>query len=68
MLTEHCLSGTDSLPDEKRLVIINVYCPMYDPERDKEGESLDRLQFKINFYRLLEERCAALEKAGKLVT
>ncbi len=46
-------------------MVINVYCPMYDPERDKDGESISRLKYKIDFYHLLEERCSALEQAGK---
>lgn len=51
--------------NEQRLVVLNVYCPMYDPARDKDGEGVARLDFKMNFYRLLEERCSALERAGK---
>ena len=70
MLTEHCVVGGVAGPEgvaESRLVVVNVYCPMYDPLRDKEGEGLGRLQFKLNFYRLLEGRCSALESAGKSV-
>ena len=51
--------------NERRLVVLNVYCPMYDPARDKDGEGVARLDYKMNFYRLLEERCSALERAGK---
>lgn len=76
VLTEHCLAepAVPGLEDEaeggvrkNRLVVVNVYCPMYDPARDKEGDTLSRLQYKINFYRLLETRCSALERAGKYV-
>lgn len=51
--------------DERRMVIVNVYCPMYDRARDEKGEGLSRLEYKMKFYRLLEARCTALEKAGK---
>ena len=51
--------------EERRMVIVNVYCPMYDPARDEKGEGLSRLTFKLNFYRLLEARCSALEREGK---
>lgn len=50
---------------EGRMVIVNVYCPMYDSDRDEKGEGLSRLHYKMNFYRLLEARCTALEQAGK---
>ncbi len=49
------------------VVVMNVYCPMYDNDRDKEGLALSRLQYKMNFYKLLESRCSALERAGKCV-
>ena len=51
--------------EERRLVVVNVYCPMYDPDRDKDGGTVSRLTVKTNFYRLLESRVAALERAGK---
>ena len=50
-----------------RLVVVNVYCPMYDPARDKDGGGVSRLTVKTNFYKLLEIRVRALEKAGKCV-
>ena len=53
--------------ERRRMVIVNVYCPMYDPARDEKGEGLSRLKYKMDFYRLLEGRCSALEKAGKYV-
>ena len=53
--------------EARNIVIVNVYCPMYDSDRDKEGVGLSRLQYKMNFYQLLESRCCALEKAGKCV-
>ena len=51
--------------NERSVVIVNVYCPMYDRARDEKGEGLSRLEYKMKFYRLLEARCTALEKAGK---
>lgn len=56
---------TNEVEDRRRMVIVNVYCPMYDSTRDEKGEGLSRLQYKMNFYRLLEARCTALEQAGK---
>ena len=50
--------------EEGRMVVINVYCPMYDTARDPKGEGLSRLDFKLKFYSVLETRCTALEKAG----
>ena len=68
MLTEHCVTlggGGSGLEEKRRLVVVNVYCPMYDPARDKEGEGLARRKFKKDFYQLLESRVSALERAGK---
>ncbi|CAH3197533.1 unnamed protein product [Porites evermanni] len=48
VLTEH------SFPDGKNVVIINVYCP----RADKENK--DRVNFKLRFYKLLQERAEAL--------
>lgn len=53
LLTEH------RLLDGKSVVIINVYCP----RADKENK--DRVNFKLNFYRLLQERAEMLLKAGR---
>ena len=50
VLTQH------SFPDGKNVVIINVYCP----RADKENK--DRVNFKLRFYKLLQERAEALVK------
>lgn len=55
MLTEH------KLVDDKSVVIVNVYCP----RADKENE--ERVDFKMNFYKLLQERAETLIKAGRYV-
>ena len=55
MLTEH------RLDDGKSVVIINVYCP----RADKENK--DRVDFKLKFYKLLQERAETLVKAGRYV-
>ena len=55
ILTEHRLA------DDKTVVIINVYCP----RADKENK--DRVNFKLNFYKLLQERAEVLVKAGRYV-
>ena len=66
MLTEHTVqvgqdeSGSGSC--HSQLVVVNVYCPMVDVDR---GMDLDRLDYKLKFYAALQERCTALEKAGK---
>ena len=54
-MTEHLLG------EGERLVVVNVYCPMVD----RETENQDRMDYKIKFYSVLKQRCAALEKAGK---
>lgn len=53
VLTEHALSN------DKTVVIINVYCP----RADKENK--ERVNFKLDFYRLLEERAKKLFKSGR---
>lgn len=55
MLTEH------RLDDGKSVVIVNVYCP----RADKENK--DRVDFKLKFYKLLQERAETLVKAGRYV-
>ncbi|XP_015767096.1 PREDICTED: DNA-(apurinic or apyrimidinic site) lyase 2-like [Acropora digitifera] len=55
VLTEHTLSN------DKTVVIINVYCP----RADKENK--ERVNFKLDFYRLLEERAKKLFKSGRHV-
>lgn len=53
ILTEH------RLVDGNSVAIINVYCP----RADKENK--DRVDFKLKFYKLLQERAEALVKAGR---
>ena len=53
ILTEH------TLPEGKSVVIINVYCP----RADKENK--ERVDFKMNFYKLLQERAESLVNAGR---
>ncbi|EDV28976.1 uncharacterized protein TRIADDRAFT_19413 [Trichoplax adhaerens] len=55
ILTEH---KTDF---GRNVVVINVYCPRADPEKP------ERLNFKLKFYELLQERAEALLIAGKHV-
>lgn len=55
VLTEHTLSN------DKTVVIINVYCP----RADKENK--DRVSFKLNFYKVLQERAEMLVKSGRHV-
>lgn len=69
MLTEHTIQLTsedegddDSRSSHRQLVVVNVYCPMVDVDR---GIDPDRLDYKLKFYAALQERCTALEKAGK---
>lgn len=49
----------DSSGETKYLVVINVYCPRADP--DREG----RLDYKLQFYKLLQMRAEALIQAEK---
>ena len=53
ILTEH------TLPEGKSVVIINVYCPRADKEKK------ERVDFKMNFYKLLQERAESLVNAGR---
>lgn len=55
ILTEH------SLPDGKTVVIINVYCP----RADKENK--ERVNFKLDFYKLLQGRADMLVETGRHV-
>ena len=43
------------------IVVINVYCP----RADKENQ--ERVDFKMRFYRMLQNRAEALVKSGKYV-
>ena len=68
MLTEHTVqlrreeASESSGSQRQRLVVVNVYCPMVDVDR---GIDPGRLDYKLKFYAALQERCTALEKAGK---
>ena len=56
--------GGGGMGGGKTVVVINVYVPMVDRDNVKE----DRLSYKMLFYSVLQDRCAALEQAGKWVT
>ncbi|KAL4225909.1 DNA-(apurinic or apyrimidinic site) lyase 2 [Mactra antiquata] len=56
VLTQHKIRLEDD--SIKNLVIINVYCPRFDPDRQ------DRHMYKLRFYALLQTRAEALLKAG----
>lgn len=43
------------------LVVINIYCPMVD----RDNVKAERLDYKLLFYSVLQDRCTALEQAGK---
>ena len=55
ILTEH------KLVDDKSVVIINVYCP----RADKENK--ERVDFKLKFYKILQDRAEAIVTAGRYV-
>ena len=57
VLTQHNVEGLDG----SALVVVNVYCPHVDVERE------ERQQFKLNFYHALQNRVVALQRAGKWV-
>ncbi|ESO02359.1 hypothetical protein HELRODRAFT_94522 [Helobdella robusta] len=59
LMTEHII--LDNEERERKLVIINVYCPRADPDRP------ERLSFKLRFYQLLQIRAEALLKSGRHV-
>jgi len=59
VITQHKLK--EKVDGKSELVVINVYCPRADPE-DNERET-----FKMKFYKLLELRCLALNRAGNHV-
>lgn len=56
VLTQHQLSLGEE--ECRYLVIINVYCPRADPERE------DRKTFKMRFYELLKIRAESLLESG----
>lgn len=55
VLTQHQFLDQGVL---KSFVLINVYCPRADPEKE------ERKLFKLNFYKLLQLRAHALTEAG----
>ena len=55
VLTEHICGEEEG----GRVVVVNVYCPRVD------SDNPSRLDYKLRFYAALQERCAALERAGK---
>uniref|UniRef100_A0A914UXE1 DNA-(apurinic or apyrimidinic site) endonuclease n=1 Tax=Plectus sambesii TaxID=2011161 RepID=A0A914UXE1_9BILA len=58
VLTEFTMHYDDT---DFPVVLINVYCPRYDPDNE------ERFEFKMRFHRLLESRALALLAAGKRV-
>ena len=60
ILTEHMIEREGG-GGGGSLVVINVYVPMVD--RDNVNE--ERLSYKMLFYSVLQDRCTALEQAGK---
>ena len=66
VITEHACAQESGGEGEgegegARLVVINVYCPMVD----RDNVRADRLEYKLLFYSVLQDRCTALEQAGK---
>ena len=66
VVTEHTCGERGDVKEEgrgggKTVVVINVYVPMVDRDNVKE----DRLSYKMLFYSVLQDRCTALEQAGK---
>ena len=55
VLTEHICGEEEG----GRVVVVNVYCPRVD------SDNSSRLDYKLRFYAALQERCTALERAGK---
>lgn len=55
IITEHKMSSGEMV------VVINVYCP----RADKENQ--ERVDFKMKFYKLLQDRAEALVGSGKYV-
>ncbi|XP_036960958.1 DNA-(apurinic or apyrimidinic site) lyase 2 [Acanthopagrus latus] len=58
IITQHRIMCQDK---ERTITVINVYCPRADPEK------LERKQFKLQFYKLLQRRAEALLKDGSHV-
>ncbi|KAJ8359428.1 hypothetical protein SKAU_G00159530 [Synaphobranchus kaupii] len=58
VITQHRVTCKNQ---EKTLTILNVYCPRADPEKP------DRKLFKLQFYRMLQNRAEALLGAGSHV-
>ena len=63
MLTEHTCGDVRGVTGDigQTLVVINVYCPMVD----RENINKERLSYKMLFYSVLQDRCIALEQAGR---
>jgi len=56
-----CVVTRHKVQDGPSLVVINVYCPRVDPERD------ERKRYKMQFFRALDVRAAALRRTGDRV-
>jgi len=63
VITKHKLNIEENKQDKKNkhLVLINVYCPRADPERE------DRKEFKLKFYKALDIRANTLAEEGNHV-
>lgn len=55
ILTEHLLDN------KEKLVIINTYCPRADSDNE------ERMDFKMQYYKLLQIRAEALLESGRYV-
>ncbi|XP_038061270.1 DNA-(apurinic or apyrimidinic site) endonuclease 2-like isoform X2 [Patiria miniata] len=58
-MTQHTVRDADGISHD--LVVINVYCPRADRENQ------ERMDYKLQFYNLLQLRAEALVKAGRHV-
>ena len=70
VITEHICEGWSVSGEEgggggggdgTSVVVINVYCPMVD----RENVNVERLDYKLLFYSVLQDRCTALQQSGK---
>ncbi|KAJ8016775.1 hypothetical protein DPEC_G00010870 [Dallia pectoralis] len=58
VLTQHTVLCEEQ---PETLTVVNVYCPRADPEKP------ERKQFKMHFYKLLQDRAEAILKSGSHV-
>lgn len=60
IITQHEIENKDGNSQNRLLTIINVYCPY-------GGEEGERMDFKLNFYKLLKIRASSLIASGSRV-